>query len=252
MMPEPLLKGRPLWLAVLDYGLFRVHANGRIIGISGYVIRTDEGETVLIDTGFPAKYAADPQAATKEDGLDSFGEVLSLTPDNLPGPQLALLGLGPDDIDLLVTTHTHVDHIGGLADFPRAPMVVAAAERDLPRPLYWSGAQPMEWPDRHYVRVEGDMTLGPGLQILLVPGHAPGQLALLLELPETGPVLLTSDAISRPSEIDEAFAGSWDAPAACTNAARLLDLAAAQDAFVIYGHWPEQWPLLRKAPQVYR
>lgn len=251
MKPETWVKGRPVSLAVLDYGLFRVHANGRIIGISGFVIRTDAGETILIDTGFPAKYAEDAVAATAEDHLGAFGEVLSLTPDNLPGPQLALLGLTADDIDLLIITHTHIDHIGGMADFPRAPMVIAAAERALPRPLYWSGAQPMAWPACDYRLVHGDMDLGPGLHLMLVPGHAPGQLALLVDLPQTGPVLLTSDAISRPAEMDEAFAGSWDAPAACDSAARLMALAKARDAFVIYGHWPEQWPDLRKAPDLY-
>ncbi|MEY3684375.1 MAG: hypothetical protein RLZZ394_206, partial [Actinomycetota bacterium] len=52
-----LLKGRPISLSVLDFGLFQVHANGRIIGIPGALIETDAGERVLIDSGFPQKYA---------------------------------------------------------------------------------------------------------------------------------------------------------------------------------------------------
>ena len=36
----PLLKGHPVSLAVLDYGLFRVNSNGRVIGICGYLVRT--------------------------------------------------------------------------------------------------------------------------------------------------------------------------------------------------------------------
>jgi N-acyl homoserine lactone hydrolase len=31
-----------------------------------------------------------------------------------------------------------------------------------------------------------------------------------------------------------------------------MALAEARGAFVIYGHSPEQWPTLRKAPEVYR
>ena len=58
--------------------------------------------------------------------------------------------------------------------------------------------------------VEGDFDLGPDLRILLAPGHAPGQLALLLTLPDSGPMLLVSDAISRPDEVVEEFAGSWN------------------------------------------
>ena len=83
-----------------------------------------------MDTGFPKKYADNTAAAAAEDGLGAFGEVLTLTSDNLPEGQLRKLG------------------------------------------------------------------------------------------PYT--------------------------------AARLMDLAAKQDAFIIYGHAPDQWPTLRKAPQVYR
>jgi N-acyl homoserine lactone hydrolase len=31
-----------------------------------------------------------------------------------------------------------------------------------------------------------------------------------------------------------------------------MALARERGAFVIYGHSPEQWPLLRKAPEEYR
>ena len=248
---QPLLKGRPERLAVLDYGLFQVHANGRIIGICGYVIQTSAGETVLIDTGFPAKYADDADAATAEDELGSFGQVLSLTHDNLAPAQLAKLGLAPDDIDLMIQSHTHIDHVGFMHAFPGVPVLIAAAERALPRPLYWSGKQAMEWPDADYVTLTGDTDIGPGFHVFLAPGHAPGQLAFMLDLPQTGSVLLTSDAISRPAEIDEAFAGSWDEPLAIRNGARLMAAAAERKAMVIFGHCPDQWKTLRKAPDWY-
>lgn len=242
------LKGKPIRLAVLDYGLFQVHANDRIVGICGFVIQTDADETVLIDTGFPAKYAVDAEAATLEDDLGSFGRVLSVTPDNMPAAQLAKLGLSPVDITLMIQSHTHIDHVGHMAAFPHAPIVIAAAERALPRPLYWSGKQMMEWPDAEYLLVDADFILGEGFEIYLCPGHAPGQLAFMVNLPQTGQILLTSDAISRASEIDEGFAGSWDVPLAIHHGARLMKLAQERDALVIFGHSPEQWPTLRKAP----
>jgi N-acyl homoserine lactone hydrolase len=242
------LKGKPIRLAVLDYGLFQVHANGRIIGICGFVIQTDGGETVLIDTGFPEKYAHDADAATQEDDLGSFGRVLSVTTDNMPRAQLALLGLAPRDITLMIQSHTHIDHVGHMDLCPHAPILIASAERALPRPLYWSGKQTMEWPQAEYLLVEKDFTLGEGFDVLLCPGHAPGQLAFMLDLPDSGAVLLTSDAISRAAEVDEGFAGSWDVPLAINHGARLLEMAQARDALVIFGHSPEQWPDLPKAP----
>ncbi|MFN3937215.1 MAG: N-acyl homoserine lactonase family protein [Gemmobacter sp.] len=244
-----LLRGRPAWLSVLDYGLFRVHAGPRDIGIMGAAIGTDAGEVVLVDTGFPAKYARDPVAAAAEDRLGSFGTVLCCTPRNLPAAQLALLGLKPADVTVMVQTHTHIDHIGGIAEFPQAVAVIAAAERALPRPRYWTGGQPPEWPDRAWHLVEDDGDLGPGLRLLLVPGHAAGQLALLAELPQSGPVLWTSDAISRPAEIDEGFATADDPPAARSSAARLMALARDRGARVVWGHDPAQWSALPKAPR---
>jgi N-acyl homoserine lactone hydrolase len=250
-MTDQLLKGRPETLTILDFGLFRVHANGRVIGICGFLITTDAGERVLVDSGFPAKYAEDVAAASAEDRLGEFGEVLELTHEHLPEAQLARCGVAPEDIDLVIQTHTHIDHVGGLADFPHAPMVIAAAERALPRPLYWGAVQPLDWPERDYIVLDGDREIGPGFTVLQAPGHAPGQLAILLDLPRTGAVLLTSDAISRPAEIEEGFEGSRDPTRARASAARLMDLARARDAFVIWGHCPEQWPTLRKAPDAY-
>ena len=248
-MSKPFtLEGNPKRLAVLDYGLFEVHAGPRTIGICGFVIQTDADEVVLIDTGFPQKYAEDADAATAEDELGSFGRVLSVTPDNMPGPQLALLGLAKSDVTLMIQSHTHIDHVGDMAGYPQAPILISADERALPRPLYWSGKQAMDWPDRDYRLVTDDMMLGPGFEVLHCPGHAPGQLAFMVNLPDTGWVLLTSDAISRASEIDEKFAGSWDVDQAIFHGDRLMRLAAERDALVIFGHSPEQWPTLKKAP----
>ncbi|MFZ3583093.1 N-acyl homoserine lactonase family protein [Loktanella sp. DJP18] len=251
MMDIALLKGRPARLTVLNFGSFRVHAGPRDIGICGFLITTNAGEHVLIDSGFPAKYADDPHRATEEDNLGIFGAVLSITTDNMPAAQLALAGVSPKDIDLFILTHTHIDHLGGLFDFVQAPLLISATERALPKPLYWSGGQPWDWPDRQYVTVVDDARIGPGFELFHVPGHAPGQIAFLLELPQTGPVLLASDAISRPSEMDEAFDTAWRPEQAIASAARLMQIAQQRDAFVIYGHGPDQWPTLRKSPAFY-
>ena len=133
-------------MAILDYGLFQVHQNGRVIGICGYLVQTTMGENVLIDTGFPPKYSSDAAAATDEDDLGTFGQVLELTEQNLAPAQLALLGLSASDITLMIQSHTHIDHVGFMDAFEGVPILMAKAERALPRPLYWSGKQPMEWP----------------------------------------------------------------------------------------------------------
>ena len=237
-------------LYILDFGLFQVHQNNRVIGIPGYLIQTYDGQNILVDTGFHPKYVEDAEAATLEDGLESFGRIVSLTADNLPAAQLAKLDLTPSDIDSLVMTHTDIDHVGGIGDFPQAPIVIHADERAFPTPRYWNNRSPIPWPEAEYQLIDTDCELCPGVTLLSTPGHAPGHLSLLVRLP-TGNVLLIGDAISRPGELEEGFGGSWDEAQAQASADKLMAIAAQEDAFVIYGHDPEQWTALKKAPNYY-
>lgn len=237
-------------LTVMDYGLFRVHENGRLIGIQGYLLQTTNGKNILVDTGFPEKYASDPQKATLEDRLEAFGEVVALTAENMPLAQLAQMGLTIADVDLVVYTHSDIDHIGGLFHFAHLPIVIGQDDRAQEKPRYFNEA-PFGWPEGNYILIDRDCDLIDGVRLFETPGHAPGHLSLLLTLPETGRVLLTGDAISRPAEVDEGFPGAWNPQLARQSAQRLLDIAAENDALIIYGHDPAQWPTLRKAPHSY-
>ncbi|MCA9962708.1 MAG: hypothetical protein KC423_00640 [Anaerolineales bacterium] len=67
----------------------------------------------------------------------------------------------------------------------------------------------------------------------------------------TGFVLLTGDVISRPAELVEGFSGAVNPAQARANAKRLMAIAQQHNAFVIYGHDPEQWLTLRKTPAFY-
>lgn len=252
MQSETTLSDTAQRLYVLDYGLFQVHENGRIIGIQGYLIQTQDNTNILVDTGFPARYVDDPESASLEDNLGSFGRILKLDHENLPPAQLAKAGLKPSDIHFLVMTHSDIDHVGGIADFPQATIVIGQAERALERPRYFGDRSPIVWPTNvNYQVVDGDITLCPGVALLETPGHSPGHLSLLIRLPQTGVVLLIGDAISRPAEFEEGFGGAWDEARARASAERLMSIAEREQAMVIYGHDPEQWPTLRKAPEFY-
>lgn len=244
---EMFLQGHPVSLHILDLGSFAVGA-GRLIGIPGFLITTHRGERVLVDTGFHDDYATDSDGAAALDGLTPFGRLVGFSPQNLICAQLALLGLRPTDIDLVILTHSHIDHIGGLAHFTSRPIVIGAEERALPQPLYWAGRSRMAWPQAEWRSVHEDTDIGPHFTVLHVPGHAPGQLALRFDLPQTGRVILASDAISRPSEPEEGYMDAFDPAKAQIQAARLLQMKVD---LMIWGHCPAQRKILRKNPDYY-
>ncbi len=81
---------------------------------------------VLIDTGYGPRATSAPGRSAV---LRLYGAVLrpELVPDQLPLAQLQALGYGADDVQRIVVTHFHPDHIAALRDFPRAQFVTSGA-----------------------------------------------------------------------------------------------------------------------------
>jgi N-acyl homoserine lactone hydrolase len=74
----------------------------------------------------------------------------------------------------------------------------------------------------------------------------------MISLPNTGKVLLCSDAIYSQDNVDfEAWGSQAEPEVAKASAHRLLDLAKEKSALLVYGHDPIQWKSLRHAPLYY-
>jgi glyoxylase-like metal-dependent hydrolase (beta-lactamase superfamily II) len=179
------------------------------VGYSGLLIDTGT-QRILIDTG------AGPL------GLDT---------GRLP-ESLRECGFGPEQIDLVVLSHLHPDHIGGLITsegrlrFPRAEVLVSQSESN-----FWMsesnqaklkmgtlfGIGEMEqvmlsWVQRYIsplvtagtlLLIENDCEPATGIQILPAYGHTPGHLAVLIssgrqQLLFAGDVLVHPAHIMRP------------------------------------------------------
>ncbi len=216
--------------------------------IPGYLIQTSDGKNILIDTGPPGDgtyVALDNMSVHIEDVVEI----------------LATLGLRPRDIDLLVCTHFDADHSGNHDQFPWSELIVQRAH-------YEAACVPVDerlsitrshWdhPNLRYRLVDGDTELVPGVELIETSGHVPGHQAVLVRLPQTGPVLLAIDAAAFEDDFDpekrvEDFMGEMDVAGAYASIRKLVELAKrAVVKLVIFGHDAEQWKTLRKAPEWY-
>lgn len=244
-------QGRITRLYLLDLGLFDVGPGLRTIGIPGFLLETDRGARILFDTGFPPDYATAPGPTAARDNLARFGAFIGFSARQTAAGQLALLGLTPDDITLVVLSHGHIDHVGSLPLFAHRPIYMTRTERSDPKPCYFFDVRPMDWPPAPYHLIDGPSEICPGLTLIPTPGHTAGHLSALVTLPSGQSLLLAADAINRASEPDEGFPDAKDPAAAARSAKALFALQAAHSATLIYGHDPAQWPGLRKAPAFY-
>lgn len=256
-------------LTVLDFGradidLGRVMAPGDLDGqwavcaFPGYLFELEDGRRVLADTGPNRRHIREPMYEYV--GTD-FGNYLKplLTDADDPRNRLAELGLTAADIDILVLTHTHFDHAGNAADFTNSRILIHEDALAFGRQRHERG-QPGGVPETaedgtplRYETFKGDLELAGGLMLLETPGHAPGHVSILARLPETGTVILAIDAIySRVNRERGNYQIGFDPEAGRRSAERLIALADAEGALLIYGHDPEQWAELRKAPEAYR
>jgi glyoxylase-like metal-dependent hydrolase (beta-lactamase superfamily II) len=209
---------------------------------------------VLFDTGCHPSVAENP--AARWGGMAKFITPIMGPKDNvLDG--LARLGLGAEDIDLVVTSHLHPDHCGCNAFFKRATLIVHAHELEAARaPDSLSrGYLPIEW--EHPMEMEtisGERDLFNDGRIVLIglPGHTRGSMGALVAFDRCGQFLLASDAVSLRASLDRDIVprNTWDAPMYLSSLAEIRRLERG-GAAVLCGHDAAQWETLRRGMEAY-
>src|ERR687887_298530 len=81
---------------------------------AGYLVQTDDGTNVLIDSGFPREMIGSSEGWTIDE-------------DQFVVNQLGQIGVAPEDVHYLVATHLDVDHAGAHDEFPSAEHVIVRA-----------------------------------------------------------------------------------------------------------------------------
>ena len=208
---------------------------------------------VLFDTGCNPAAAADPEG--RWGGLARVMTPIFAAEDTVV-PQLAVLGLTPDDIDVVVCSHLHPDHCGCNAAFGRATIMCHAAELDAARAeaAETQGYLPDEWerPGGYTTFADRHDLFGDGRIVLLpLPGHTPGTTGALVELERDGRFLIASDAAPMRSALaGVAPKNNWNQELAAASVAEIRRLEA-DGAVVIFGHDDTQWAGLRKGGDFY-
>ena len=160
--------------------------------------------------------------------------------------QLAQLHLKPEQITFVAISHYHGDHVGQVASFPQATLLIGKGDWDaLNAPTPSPGVNPANF--AHWISgggkvepVMGDKDVfGDGSVIMLnTPGHTPGHHSLLVKLKEKGDVLITGDLAHFRENYDSNGVPTFNTSRAETLASldRFKQLAANLHATVIIQH----------------
>ncbi len=177
----------------------------RIFPSAVFLYRHPSGALVLFDTGYPPSMAgAGLKGAIYDRVLPSrVGE------EETVDRRLRADGVAPDDVQFVILSHLHPDHIGGVRHFPRATFVLGGAQAEaleksrLTEVVFpgllpdWFGSAPKRILDSADLAtaqrrgIAGHDLFGDGrLLVVPLPGHSRGHLGALVE----DRVLLAGDA----------------------------------------------------------
>ncbi|GAB2964207.1 MBL fold metallo-hydrolase [Nonomuraea fastidiosa] len=225
--------------------------------IQTWVLRS-EGKTILVDTGV-GNGRARPQIPLFADLQTDFLD------------RLRAAGVAPEDVDVVVNTHIHYDHVGWNTEwrdgawrptFPNATYLIPRvdntyfdpanahlrrAPRDDHERIRWEGSklvfndsiapiheagQAVLWEGGH--RIDGNLTLEPA------PGHTPGSSVLTLR---SGPdrAVFVGDMLHSPVQVLDPRWNSCfcdDLQLAAKTRRAYLERAADQRELIFPAHWP--------------
>jgi len=168
--------------------------------LGSFLVRAD-GRTILVDTGLGPKPADAPETP--------WGQLME---------EFSTYGVRPADIEMVVMTHAHRDHVGWnlmaqggryTPTFPNARYWVSAKDweachkPDLKE--RFPNAPTCVWPLEELgllQLMDGEYSLTPSLTTLPTPGHTPGHMSLLITS-QGERALILGDVAHNPAQVHE-------------------------------------------------
>lgn len=191
--------------------------------------------------------------------VDTGAGGLAPTTGNLV-QNLKTAGIMPEDIDTVIITHGHPDHIGGNTDtkgelvFPKARYIMWKDEWD-----FWNSEEAAPKLEEHVREVllgyahknlppikgqlgliDTERDILPGIQAVAAPGHTPGHMALAISSKDEQ-LLCVSDTVLHPLHLERPewhAAVDFDPEQVQATRRRILTKAVAEKALVLAFHFP--------------
>ena len=184
--------------------------DGVMIPIPVWLLEGTEKVTI-IDTGL-----GDAQEVSDMQKRYGVNVLTTKTEEEDLAVGLARYGLKPEDVEVVVLTHLHFDHVGNNEMFPNAKFVVQKDE--LPQGLTPPSFCMYYYPEySHKIKevedqlqiIDGDFELDDRVKLLKIGGHTPGCQVVMVETGE-GTVCLTSDIMYNYKNLELNWpTGSW-------------------------------------------
>lgn len=217
-----------------------------VIALQTWVLRS-AGRTIVVDTGA---------------GSDRDRPGMAPYFDRRPSDLLAALvsaGVHPADVDVVVNTHVHVDHVGGntvdrdgqwVPAFPNAQYLISAADdahfgpdggdglQEVDRLVYADSVAPIHRAGQAVLWDE-TYTIDEHLVLESAPGHTPGNSVLLLSS-GVDRAVFAGDLVHSPVQILEPCCNSASCHSpeqAAASRRRILGRAADDGALLIPAHF---------------
>lgn len=261
LAPQARAQAPEIELYMLDCGRMELHrldlfsdtgdykpTDQKSILVPCFLVKHPDG-ILLWDSGLPDTLKENPEA-----GKSPF--FTSVVEKTLVGA-LSELDLAPADVTHFAMSHLHFDHAGNANLFMASKLLIQNAEYEAGfgtlLPLGFDPATYSELKDADRLPLQGDHDVfGDGSVVVLsTPGHTPGHQCLLVNLQETGPIILSGDLFHLVANRKNARVPGFNTSRAETLASmdRIEKLAANLKARVVIQHDPDDHSGIPMSPQ---